>query len=400
MYVGSVLGSGILVAPAIAANIAGPASIVAWIALSLLSYPIAYTFAVLASTYPEAGGISAYVKRAFGWKVGTIVGWLFVFSFFVGGPIVAIVAASYVIVSLGLAPGLLYPISFVFMCGTILINLTGIKIGSRIESVILGTVVVVLFIAVVLTLPQMHANNFVPFVPKGWSAVGVVAAVIFFSFLGYENVPHMAEEFRNPQRDFKLSIGISVLITSMLYVLTSLATIGTGIYEHQNLYAPIALMFSRSLGINTVIVVLFLAITTCFGALNAYSIGVSRLVFALARDRSMPSALQELNSRAAPARALVLIFIGATVGLIIDAMTNARLDDLFLVSGAGFIAVYIFGSASAIKLLKLKGLKRIFPYLTFIASVIAFSFVGKFALFPLAICILAIVWIRRTNSKI
>ncbi len=130
MYVGSVLGSGILVAPAIAANIAGPASIVAWIALSLVSYPIAYTFAVLASTYPDAGGISAYVKRAFGWKIGTIAGWLFVFSFFVGAPIVAIVAASYVIVSLGLATSLLYPISFVFMCGTILINLTGTKIGS------------------------------------------------------------------------------------------------------------------------------------------------------------------------------------------------------------------------------------------------------------------------------
>jgi len=396
MYVGSVLGSGILVAPAIAANIAGPASIVAWIALSLLSYPIAYTFAVLASTYPEAGGISTYVKRAFGWRIGTIAGWLFVFSFFVGAPIVAIVAASYILVSLQLSTHLLYPISFVFMCGTILINLTGIKIGSRIESIILGTVVIVLFVAVVLTLPQMHANNFVPFVPKGWSAVGVVAAVIFFSFLGYENVPHMAEEFRNPQRDFKLSIGISVLITSILYVLTSLATIGTAIYENQSLYAPIALMFSRSLGVSSVIVVLFLAITTCFGALNAYSIGVSRLVFALARDRSMPSVLCQLNSRAAPARALVLIFVGATVGLIIDTLTNARLDDLFLVSGAGFISLYIFGSASAVKLLKLNGLKRIFPYLTLIVSVVAFSFVGRFALFPVAISILAIVWIQRT----
>ncbi len=185
-----------------------------------------------------------------------------------------------------------------------------------------------------------------------------------------------------------------------MYVLTSLATVGTGIYENQSLYAPIALMFSRSLGISTVIVVLFLAITTCFGALNAYSIGVSRLVFALARDRSMPSALHELNSRAAPARAIVLIFVGATVGLIIDAMTNARLDDLFLVSGAGFIAVYIFGSASAVKLLKLNGLKQFFPYLTLIVSVVAFCFVGKFALFPLATAMLAVVWIRRTKSKI
>jgi amino acid efflux transporter len=94
MYVGSVLGSGILVTPAIAANIAGPASLVAWILLSLLSYPIGYTFGALAANYPDAGGLSAYVKRGFGWTVGTVAGWLFVFSFFVGAPIVAIIVSS------------------------------------------------------------------------------------------------------------------------------------------------------------------------------------------------------------------------------------------------------------------------------------------------------------------
>jgi len=400
MYVGSVLGSGILVSPAIAANIAGPASLVAWITLSLLSYPIAYTFAALASTYPDAGGISTYVKRAFGWRIGTIAGWLFVFSFFVGAPIVSIVSASYIITSLGLPSGLLYPLAFVFMTGTILINLTGIKIGSRAEVVILGTVVVALSIAVALTLPHIRPSNFVPFAPKGWYPIGVVAAVIFFSFLGYENVPHMAEEFRNPKRDFKLSIGISVLITSVLYVLISLATIGTAIYKNQTLYAPVALMFSNSLGVSSEIIVLFLAVTLCFGALNAYSIGVSRLVFALARDNSMPSLLQQLNSRAAPARAIVTLFFGAAIGLAIDALIRVRLDDLFLVSGAGFISLYILGSASAVKLLKLNGLKRIFPYLTLVVSIAAFAFVGKYALFPVSICFLAIVWAERFRLSV
>lgn len=65
MYVGSVLGSGILVAPAIAANIAGPSSLVAWILLSLLSYPIEYTFGVLASTYPDAGGLLGVERGSF-----------------------------------------------------------------------------------------------------------------------------------------------------------------------------------------------------------------------------------------------------------------------------------------------------------------------------------------------
>ncbi len=399
MYVGSVLGSGILVAPAIAANIAGPASLIAWVLLSLLSYPIGYTFGALAANYPDAGGLSAYVKRAFGWTIGTIAGWLFVFSFFVGAPIVAIIASSYMIISLGLSLSLLYPIAFLFMCITILINITGIRIGIRTESIVLGTVLILLFTAVALTLPHIQSSNFTPFAPNGWYPVGIVAIIIFWSFQGYENVPHMAEEFSNPKRDFKLSIAISAFITSLLYILTSLATIGTGIYVNQSLYAPVALMFSRSLGINATVIILFLAIATCFGAMNAYSIGVSRLVYALARDRSMPRVLYKLNKQAAPARALLILFVGSAISLCIDALYSAKLDELFLISGAGFTSLYILSSASAVKLLKLHGLERIFPYVTLLVSVIVFIFVRQYALFPITILILALAWIRLSRSS-
>ena len=394
MYVGSVLGSGILVAPAIAADIAGPASLVAWVLLSLLSYPIGYTFGALAATYPNAGGLSAFVKHAYGWTVGTVAGWLFVFSFFVGAPIVAVIASSYVIISLGLSQTLLYPIAFIFMCFTILINITGIRISSRAESIILGTVVGLLFLAVVLTLPHVQVSNFTPFAPKGWFAVGIVAVIIFWSFQGYENVPHMAEEFKNPRRDFQLSIAISALVTGLLYVLTSFTTIGTAIYVNQSLYAPVALMFSRSLGLRASTITLFLALTTCFGTMNVYSIGVSRLVYALARDRSMPISLSALNKRDAPARALIVLFAGSAISLSFDAVMSAKLEQLFLLSGAGFMALYILGSASAVKLLKLRGALRVFPYMTLLVSIIVFVFVGKYALFPISISIASLVWTR------
>jgi amino acid efflux transporter len=394
MYVGSVLGSGILVTPAIAANIAGPASLVAWVLLSLLSYPIGYTFGALAAKYQDAGGLSAFVKRGFGWTAGTVAGWLFVFSFFVGAPIVAIIASSYIIISLNLSADFLYPIAFAFMCITILSNVRGIRLGSRTESIVLGTVVTLLVVAVALTLPHVQQSNLVPFAPKGWYAVGVVAVIVFWSFQGYENVPHMAEEFSNPKRDFQLSIAISAAITGLLYVLTSFVTIGTGIYVNQSLYAPVAIMFSRSLGISSVAITLFLALTTCFGTMNAYSIGVSRLVYALARDRSMPSPLYRLNKHAAPARALLTLFAGASTALFLIALTHAQLDELFLISGAGFIALYILGSAAAVRLLKLPGLKRVFPYLTLAVSIVVFTFVREYVLFPLAIMVLSLFWAR------
>ena len=392
MYVGSVLGSGILVTAAIAASLAGPASMISWILLSLLSYPIGYTFGALAAEYPEAGGLSSFVKRAYGWTAGTTAGWLFVFSFFVGCPIVAIIASSYIITALNLSTSFLYPIAFLFMFLTILVNILGIRIGSRTESIVLGAVVVLISAAVALTFPQVQYSNFTPFAPKGWLAVGLVAVIVFWSFQGYENVPHMAEEFKNPRRDFQLSIAISALLTSLLYVLTAFVTVGTAIYANQSLYAPIALMFSRSLGVSAIAITLFLALTTCFGTMNAYSIGVSRLVYALARDRSMPSSLSKLNKHAAPARALLTLFAGSAMSLLLIAWLGPQLEQLLLLSGAGFTALYILGSGSAVKLLRLRGLKRLFPYVTLATSIIVFFFVNEYVLFPIAIAGLSLLW--------
>jgi amino acid efflux transporter len=310
----------------------------------------------------------------------------------VGCPIVAIIASSYIITALNLSPSLLYPIAFLFMFLTILVNILGIRIGSRTESIVLGTVVILVSAAVGLTLPQVQATNLTPFAPKGWLAVGVVAVIVFWSFQGYENVPHMAEEFKNPERDFQLSIAISVILTGMLYVLTSFVTIGTGIYVNQSLYAPIALMFSRSLGLSAVAITLFLALTTCFGTMNAYSIGVSRLVYALARDRSMPSSLSKLNKHAAPARALLTLFAGSAISLLLIALLGPQLEQLFLLSGAGFTALYIMGSGSAVKLLKLRGLKRVFPYMALITSIVVFFFVSEYVLFPITIAGFSLLW--------
>ncbi len=60
LTIGAVLGTGVISLPAMAAGIAGPASILAWLALVLLSAPLAMTFAALGARYPDSGGVSTY----------------------------------------------------------------------------------------------------------------------------------------------------------------------------------------------------------------------------------------------------------------------------------------------------------------------------------------------------
>src|SRR5215470_14746685 len=79
LYVSSVLGSGVLVLPGLAAQIAGPASLVAWAILAVASYPFAFTFASLSSRRPESGGVYGFAKESFGFPIAVVSGWLFAF---------------------------------------------------------------------------------------------------------------------------------------------------------------------------------------------------------------------------------------------------------------------------------------------------------------------------------
>src|SRR2546426_1381197 len=95
IYVSSLLGSGSFVVPGLAARIAGPASIVSWVLLSLASYPFAYTFAKLSAKPPESGGIYAVARDGIGLRAGAATGWLFLVWAVLGAPAAAVAAAAY-----------------------------------------------------------------------------------------------------------------------------------------------------------------------------------------------------------------------------------------------------------------------------------------------------------------
>ena len=94
LYVGAVLGTGVIALPALAAKVAGPASLLAWVALVLLSAPLAATFAALGGRYPDAGGVATYARQAFGARASAIVGWCFYFAVPAGAPAGAMFAGA------------------------------------------------------------------------------------------------------------------------------------------------------------------------------------------------------------------------------------------------------------------------------------------------------------------
>ena len=96
LYVGALLGPGLLFIPALADQTAGPASIVAWMGLLLLSVPLAITFGALGIRYPVADGVSAYARAAFGESASRVTGVWFLTAVVLGAPAVALIGGYYV----------------------------------------------------------------------------------------------------------------------------------------------------------------------------------------------------------------------------------------------------------------------------------------------------------------
>src|SRR5262250_3710214 len=96
LYIGAILGPGLLLLPGLAAAEAGPASILAWLALLGLSGLFAAVFSALGRRFPSAGGVMGYVAAGLGNRAGLAVGWSFLVAVLGGAPLVCLIGASYV----------------------------------------------------------------------------------------------------------------------------------------------------------------------------------------------------------------------------------------------------------------------------------------------------------------
>src|SRR5205807_1647574 len=177
-----------------------------------------------------------------------------------------------------------------------LINYRGIVVSGKVQLAVIVAIVGLLLTAVIASAPLVRVENFTPFFPKGVLPIGTAAALIFWSYLGYENVSNVAEEFKNPERDFHRSIILSVIVISALYFSVAFATVGTQAYKAGGSVAPFAAILSNALGVYGAVSTGVLAVFIIFGTVNAYTTGMSRVIYSVAKEGGLPRAIARINS--------------------------------------------------------------------------------------------------------
>jgi amino acid efflux transporter len=380
LYVGALIGPGVLLVPALAVQAAGAASIVAWGALLLLSAPLALVFAALGVRHPVAGGVSAYVREGVGDGAAAVTGGWFVAAVVVGAPAVALIGGWYVADLTGSGIVVAAGVGLA-MFGTVLAaNTLGLRVSSGFQLALSSVLVGVLAVAIAVALPSRGGDNWTPFAPHGWWSVGTAANILVWLFVGWEAVAQLAGEFREPERDLPRAIAVAFAIVTVLYVALATAAIAVGGAGRSKV--PLADLMAVGFGRAGRDATAVLAVALTMGTMNVYVGGASKLIASLAQEGALPLWLARGADRSVPRRPLVVLAVAGTVllgGLLAGIGTT---DDFVRATSACFIAVYALALLSAVRILD--GRVRLAAALTLSLVVIVAVFSSWFLAVPLA----------------
>jgi amino acid efflux transporter len=396
LYVGAVLGTGIIALPALAAGIAGPASLVAWLALALLSAPLAATFAALGSRYPDAGGVATYARLAFGESAAAVVGWCFYFSIPLGAPAAALWAGAYVASALGGGTATVAVTSIALMILVPLANAFGARLTGRVQFAFGVLLVAFLIAAIALSLPSAKLSNLTPFAPHGWFAIGPAAALLVWSFVGWEAVTYLTAEFRRPARDVPRATAAAVVIVGVMYLAVAFATITVLGPDAGRTATPLGDLLAVGLGGHARILAAGTALLLTIGTMNAYYAGASKLGAALGRDGALPAWLAKGSvAGGIPRRSLVVVGSMSMVAQLVVLATGVGPTPLILLTTGLFVTVYAIGVAAALRLLPKHSRARAAALVALPIVVILLVMSGVYLSWALLVTGGALIYVRR-----
>jgi amino acid efflux transporter len=363
LYVGALLGPGLLLVPSLAAEAAGPASIIAWAALLVFSAPVAITFAALGVRHPVAGGVAAYVEAGFGRAAGLVTGVWFLTVIVIGAPAVALIGGYYVTDLTGGGTPVAAIAALAMFGAVVVANAFGLRLSSALQLGLSAVLVTVIVAALATALPGHATEHWTPFAPHGWAAIGTASNLLIWLVIGWEAMAQLAGDFRDPARDLPRAVGVAFAIIAVLYVGLAVATIS--VTGSSGSKVPLADLLGAGLGEAGRKATAVLAVVLTMGTMNVYVAGGSNLARALIpRVRPLPS----------------LAVLGtAVLALLVAGALHA--DELIRATSACFIAIYVLALGAAVRILD--GGLRAAAVMALAMSAVLAVFSSYFLLFPL-----------------
>jgi len=333
---GSMIGGGIFTTIGPGIHLAGPAIVLAFVLAGLASFFAALCYAELGAMVPVAGSAYTYAYATLGQLVAWLIGFSLLFEYGISAAPVAqqfssafqnvlrmigIVVPVWAQQSKFIAHGAwwafwqwdfahshydLIGAAFVLVLSVLLS--IGIRETAMTNNVFVVLKILALIVFVIAGISLFHPQNLVPFAPLGWGSLtpfsggngsGIVpaAALVFFSYIGFDTATTTAEECRNPQRDVPVGVLGALGIGTVIYCVTAVMLVGIvpwqKVDENQALAAAVAPLHNAF--VNWAITIGVIAGTTSVAL--ASLLGQTRIFYVMARDRMLPPFVAKVNPR-------------------------------------------------------------------------------------------------------
>ena len=368
LYVGAILGPGLLLLPGLAAAQAGPASILAWVALLALSGLFATVFAALGRRLPSAGGVMGYVTAGAGRRAGLVTGWSFLAGVVIGAPVVCLIGASYVVTTTTaralVAAGLL--------AAVLTLAARGLRASAAAQLLLVGLLVAVVLVAVAGSAHAAALAHWTPFAPHGWMSVGHAAVTLMLSFAGWEAVAPLTTRFADPARQLPRVVAIALAMTTAIYLslaVTTIAVLGPAAATD----VPLAELLTKAVGSAGPAAAAVAAVVLTLGTTNAYINGAIQMVGELRQGAGRPAAF------------LAVIGVTGAAGLALYGFGVVDVAAMVELPTALFLAVYLGAMVAAIRLLR--GRIRIAAIPAALAVAAMLTFCGWTVALPAAVAL-------------
>ena len=391
--VGAMIGAGIFVLIGIAAGVAGPALIVAFLLNGLVALMTAMSYAELGSCFHDAGGGYLWVKEGLPKWNGFLSGWMSWFAHAVACSLYAIGFGAYfefVINEFGFVVphwGFLSPqkiLAAVVAMVFAYINFRGASETGKVGNFVTIAKIVILAIFVGFGLSLLFGKpdwtaSFSPFMTNGWAGVFKAMGLTFIAFQGFEVIAQSSEEIQNPQKNIPRATFLSLLIVVPIYLLVAMAALGSvnpgtmtpWDYLAQNKELALVAV-ARHFFYGGGIMILVGGLISTMSALNATVYSSSRVAFALGRDRNFPTFFSKVHHKNFTPHWAILI----SLIIIVLMAVSLPIEDVASAADVMFLLLFLQVNIAMIRLRKKRPdldrgfLVPLFPWITVVGIVL------------------------------
>jgi APA family basic amino acid/polyamine antiporter len=335
MYgVGLILGAGIYVLIGEAAGIAGDAVWVSFVFAAIVAVIAGLSYAELSSLFPKAAAEYTFIKNSFKSNfLGFIIGWLTAVTSIITCAVVALGFGGY------LAEFIDIPIvvSAILLLGALsIINFFGIRESSWTNIVLTlveaAGLLIIIYVGFTYATPE-PVNYFES--PTGLSGIVIAFVLIFFAFVGFEDMANVAEEVKRPSRNIPKAILLSISITGVIYILVSLAAVRVVSWQDLGASAaPLAAVAERAIGTGGQVLLSSIALFATTNTVLIILIAGARILYGMASDRSLPLSLGKIHFKTKTPWI-------AVIGMMLTSMAFAFVGDIVLVANISVFAIVI-----------------------------------------------------------